>query len=312
MTDKPVPQAVAALLTPCAMFLTLTINPGKEAEKAVRELLADMSALGRTVRFRNLHAEFTCVTGIGSEAWDRLFPGQPRPKELHPFKELKGAKHTAPATPGDLLFHIRATHMYMCFEMGMLLMDRLRAVTKTQDEVHGFKYFDDRDLLGFVDGTENPEGTFAVEATMIGDEDPQFVNGSYVIVQKYLHDLTTWNELPVEMQEKIIGRKKLSNVELPDDEKPPYAHNVLNVIDKNGKQIDILRDNMPFGEVGSDEFGTYYIGYAKSVATTEEMLRNMFIGKPEGNYDHILDFSTAKTGCLFFIPTEDFLDNVQA
>ncbi|WP_231118901.1 Dyp-type peroxidase [Oecophyllibacter saccharovorans] len=281
-------------------------------KKTVLEVLADMSGLQRTVRFRNLHADFTCVTGIGSHAWDRLFPGKPRPKELHPFIEMKGAKYTAPSTPGDLLFHIRASQMYMCFEMAMLIMDRLRAVTETQDEVHGFKYFDDRDLLGFVDGTANPEGPYAVEATMIGEEDPEFVNGSYVIVQKYMHDLKTWNELPVEMQEKIIGRKKLSNVELPDDEKPPYAHNVLNVVVKDGKQIDILRDNMPFGEVGDAHFGTYYIGYAKSAATTEEMLHNMFIGKPVGNYDHILDFSTAKTGCLFFVPTEDFLNNVKA
>ncbi|GAN83161.1 hypothetical protein GHA01_07080 [Novacetimonas hansenii] len=217
--------------------------------------------------------------------------------------------HHAPATVGDLLFHIRATRMDLCFELATAIVSRLDGAAGVVDEVHGFKYFDERDLLGFVDGTENPSGQAALESTLIGDEDPEFAGGSYVIVQKYLHDLKKWDAIPTEVQEHIIGRRKVSDIELPDAAKPSYAHNVLTNIEENGQQLQIVRDNMPFGEVGKGEFGTYFIGYACSPARTEQMLQNMFIGKPPGNYDRLLDVSTAVTGSLFFIPTGDFLDN---
>jgi putative iron-dependent peroxidase len=307
---NPTPQPVVAPLTRAAIFLVLNLNPGSEAESALKALCADLASLRRTVGFRDLNGQLSCVLGIGSAAWDRLFPG-PRPKELHPFREIKGVHH-AVSTPGDLLFHIRAVRMDMCFEMAVLIMERLRVVSTVVDEVHGFKYFDDRDLIGFVDGTENPENEAACEATLVGSEDPDFSGGSYVIIQKYFHDLDAWNRLPVETQEKVIGRKKLSNVELDDATKPSHAHNALNTVIRDGKQVDILRDNMPFGEAGKGEFGTYFIGYARSPSITEEMLENMFLGKPHGNYDRLLDFSRAVSGCLFFVPSASFLDDVQA
>ena len=176
--------------------------------------------------------------------------------------------------------------------------------------MHGFKYFEVRDLLGFVDGTENPTARAAEEAVTIGAEDPHFAGGSYVIVQKYLHDLMAWNALPVEMQERAVGRTKLSNVELPDDVKPNNSHVALNtIVGPDGSERQVLRDNMPFGSVGSGEFGTYFIGYSRTPSVTEKMLENMFLGDPPGNYDRILDFSRAVTGTLFFVPTADFLED---
>jgi putative iron-dependent peroxidase len=228
---------------------------------------------------------------------------------LHPFREIRAPGRHAVATPGDLLFHIRAQHFDLCFELGTQIMARLGAAISVVDEVHGFRYFDARDLLGFVDGTENPTGQAAMDATLIGAEDAVFAGGSYVIVQKYLHDLTGWNALPTEEQERIIGRTKLSDVELDDAKKPTSAHNALTTIVKDGKEIKILRDNMPFGRAGG-EFGTYFIGYSRSPGTIEQMLENMFIGKPPGNYDRLLDFSRAVTGSLFFVPSATFLDDV--
>jgi porphyrinogen peroxidase len=301
------PQAVLTPLTAAALFLVATIDPG--AEEIVRDLLSDLAGLERTVGFRVPMAGLTLVTGVGSDAWDRLFDG-PRPAELHPFIELRGGRHHAVATPGDLLFHIRSTQADLCFELASLIMDRLRGSVVVVDEVHGFKYFDDRDLLGFVDGTENPTGDAAAGAVTVGEEDPDFVGSSYVIVQKYLHDLSTWNELSVEDQELAIGRRKLSNVELGDDVKPSNSHVALNtVVDPDGVQLQILRDNMAFGAVGRGDFGTYFIGYASTPSVIEQMLENMFIGNPPGNHDRILDFSTAVTGTLFFVPTADFLDD---
>lgn len=303
-----VSQPVAARLTRAAIFLVVTLEPGREVDRAVRKLCADLSGLLRAVGFRDLEGGLSCVLGIGSQAWDRLFD-VPRPKDLHPFREIRG-QHHAVATPGDLLFHIRATRMDLCFELATQLMSRLAGCVATADEVHGFSYFDDRDLIGFVDGTENPVGAAAAAATIIGTEDPVFVGGSYVIVQKYLHDLPAWNRVPVAEQERIIGREKLSDIELDDAAKPSYAHNVLASIEENGEPLEILRDNMPFGDVGKGEFGTYFIGYARAPHRIERMLENMFIGLPPGNYDRLLDFSRAVTGALFFVPSASFLDAV--
>jgi porphyrinogen peroxidase len=289
------PQAVVAPLTKAAIFLVAVVNPDPDSAAAAVSLCGDIAALVRAVGFRALNAHLTCVTGFGAAAWDRLV-GLPRPAGLHPFQELQAGSRHAVSTPGDLLFHIRAT--------------RLDSTGQIVDEVHGFSYFDERDLLGFVDGTENPTGAAAARAAIIGAEEPAYGGGSYVIVQRYVHDLAGWNALPVEEQEKIIGRTKLSDIELADSVKPTSAHNALNTIVVAGEEVDIVRDNMPFGEVGSGEYGTYFIGYARSSATTEQMLRNMFIGSPPGNYDRILDFSTAVTGSLFFVPSQTLLDSL--
>jgi putative iron-dependent peroxidase len=178
------------------------------------------------------------------------------------------------------------------------------------DEVHGFRYFDDRDLIGFVDGTENPRGQEAIDAVVIGEEDAAFAGGSYVIVQKYLHDMKGWDALSTEAQERIIGRKKLTDIELDESVKPTSSHSSLNTIEVNGKEVKILRDNMPFGKAAQGEFGTYFIGYSRSPSTIELMLQNMFVGRPPGNYDRLLDFSRAVTGNLFFVPSATFLDEV--
>ena len=302
-------QLVTQALTRAAIFLVATVRPAEDSRAAVRSFCSDLSALVRAVGFRDIESNLSCIMGIGSDAWDRLF-GQPRPAQLHPFREIKAGPRHAVATPGDLLFHIRAKRMDLCFELATQIMARLGDAVSPVDEVHGFRYFDDRDLIGFVDGTENPTAQEAVDAVFIGAEDPAFAGGSYVIVQKYLHDVRGWNALPTEAQERIIGRTKLSDIELDDAVKPTSAHNALTTIVEDGKEIKIVRDNMPFGRVTDGEFGTYFIGYARSPRTIEQMLENMFIGRPPGNYDRLLDFSFAKTGNLFFVPSATFLDNV--
>jgi len=308
----PEPQAVASPLTGAAIFLVAVADPGDRALEQVRGLCADLAGLVRSVGFRAADSDFlTCVTGLGDQLWQRLAGGSARPAGLHPFTELEAGERHAVATAGDLLFHIRAARTDLCFELASLIAGRLSGAAAIVDEVHGFRYFDNRDLLGFVDGTENPQGPAADRATLIGAEDPRFAGGSYVIVQKYLHDLDAWNALPVEQQELVIGRRKLSDVELADDVKPSSAHNALTSInDAEGEEIQILRDNMPFGTVGSAEFGTYFIGYARSPEPIEQMLRNMFLGDPPGNYDRILDFSRAVTGGLFFVPPADMLEDL--
>jgi putative iron-dependent peroxidase len=304
-----VPQAVVQPLTRAAIFLVVTVNPGAGSRLVVRSFCGDLAALLRSVGFRDIEGNLSCVMGFGLEAWDRLF-GSPRPAELHPFREFRAGPRHAVATPGDLLFHIRSKRMDLCFELATQIMTRLGDAVSPVDEVHGFRYFDDRDLIGFVDGTENPMGQAAIDAALVDAEDAAFAGGSYVLVQKYLHDLAGWDALSTEAQERIIGRTKLSDIELDDAVKPTSAHNALTTIVEGGKEKKILRDNMPFGSAAQREFGTYFIGYARSPRTIEQMLENMFVGRPAGNYDRLLDFSRAVTGNLFFAPSATFLENV--
>jgi porphyrinogen peroxidase len=295
------PQAILTPITESAIFLVLVVDDAD----AARELLPDVGGLRRSVGFRAPEAGLTCVVGVGAAFWDRAFRGVARPAGLHPFREVRGGVHHAPATEGDLLFHIRARRLDLCFELAQLMCERLAGAARVVDEVHGFRSFDDRDLLGFVDGTENPEGGDAVGAVVIGDG--EHAGGSYVIVQKYLHDLTAWNALTVEQQEAAVGRTKLNDIELPDQ--APNSHIVLNQIeDEHGDERQIMRFNMPFGRIGANEFGTYFIGYAAAPDVIEQMLEHMFVGNPPGTTDRLLDFSTAITGALFFVPDQAFLD----
>ncbi|WP_433711826.1 Dyp-type peroxidase [Nocardia sp. CA-084685] len=302
------PQPILEPLTPSAIFLVTTIDEGGEA--VVRELLADLAGLRRSVGFRLPGAGLTCVASIGSEAWDRLFTGR-RPAELHVLPEFVGEHHSAPTTPGDLLFHIKSEFQDACFELAMTLADRLDGAVTIVDQTVGFRYFEQRDLLGFVDGTENPEGTTAYSAAFVGDGDPDFTGGSYVIVQKYLHTMAQWRALSVEEQERVIGRTKLDDFELSDADKPANSHVAVNTVtDDEGNERKILRANMPFASIKDGEFGTYYVAYAATPSVTETMLSRMFIGTEEAAYDRILDFSIAVTGTLFFAPSLDFFDDL--
>lgn len=304
--DSAATQQVDAPLTGTAVFLVLGVSDRHGALDTVRSVLADVDGLLKTVGFRDSRGKLSCVVGIGSRIWPEL-TGTARPAELHEFPEVRGAVHTAVSTPGDLLLHLRAERQDLCFEFEKLLLEALGESVEVVDEVAGFRYFDARDLLGFVDGTANPVGPALPAATLVGQEDPEHAGGSYVVVQKYLHDLDAWEELSTETQEAVIGRRKADNVELPDATEGQKSHKTLNtIVDERGEH-DILRDNMPFGRPGSKEFGTYFIGYSRHLWVTEKMMERMFVGDPPGLHDRVLDFSVPVTGTTFFAPTAAFL-----
>jgi len=296
-------QSVDAPLSRAAIFLVVTLAGEQDALAKVCSVLNGLDDLVKTVGFRDLPARLSCVVGIGCDLWDHLNFSS-RPKELRPFAPIKGPVHVAPSTPGDLLFHIRSDRPDLCFEFERLLLGGLGAAVNVVDEVSGFRYFDARDLLGFVDGTANPTGLDLAASALVGDEDPDFVGGSYVVVQKYLHDLSAWAQVPTPLQEQIIGRTKMDNVEIDDDDAPRKSHKSLaTIVDAAGNEYDILRDNMPFGRPGQGEFGTYFIGYSRYLWVIEKMLQRMYIGDPPSAYDRLLDFSTPRTGTTFFAPS---------
>ncbi|KAI3321410.1 Dyp-type peroxidase [Xylariaceae sp. AK1471] len=302
-------QPVDTGLSSSATFLVLSVIPTDSSIRVIRRVLSNISDTAKNVSIRDVNANLTCVVGIGSSIWDRLMM-LPRPAELHPFQEVRGAKHTAISTPGDLLFHIRSERRDMCFELEKQLMEKLGDAVRLEDQTVGFRYFDARDLLGFVDGTANPVGQAAIlDAVMIpqADEgsDAAAVGGSYVVIQKYLHDIEAWKALSTKQQEMIIGRTKFDNVELEDaDNGQQQAHKTLATIeDVSGTEYAVLRDNMPFGSPSLGQFGTYFIAYSRHLWVVEKMMERMFIGHPPGLHDRILDFSGPATGSTFFAPS---------
>ena len=301
VTDKPGENAI---------FMVFGLLDKENTVDTIKELCDRFPVIIRSMRNRFPEQNISGVMGFGADAWVTLFPEQANPAELIPFEEIKGGKHTAVSTPGDLFFHIRSKKPDTCYEIAQLISNAIQDVTTAIDEVHGFRYFDGRAIIGFVDGTENPD--FETEKyAMIGDNEPDFKGGSYAFVQKYIHNMNQWNSLSTEEQEKVVGRRKYDDWELSDEEKPENAHNaVTNIEDEEGNELKIVRANMPFANPAKREFGTYFIGYANTFSTTRKMLENMFIGDPVGNYDRLLDFSTPVTGTLFFVPSFDLLENL--
>ncbi|MFF0201173.1 Dyp-type peroxidase [Streptomyces sp. NPDC005017] len=293
--------------TSAATFLILTVKEGGEPQ--TRTLLSELASLTRAIGFGHPTARLTCVAGIGSLAWDRITAGAPRPPALHPFRELAGPRHRAVSTPGDLLFHIRAERQDLCFALTTEILKGLSDLVTVEDEVQAFSYLDSRNLLGFVDGTENPVGPVASETALIGVEEPGFEGGSHAVVQKYLHEVDAWDKLSVEEQEQTIGRTKLTNLEI----NAPGSHVKVNTLtDADGDERRILRGAMPFGRPGHGEFGTYFIAYARDPEITETMLTRMYLGTAETGPDPLLDFSRAVTGTRFFVPSATFLSDLPA
>lgn len=301
------PQYIDAPLSVAAAFLVLAIKDDDASLATARSVLGSTDDLIKSITVRDISHTFTCNVGIAHRVWHPL-TGRPLPKELRPFKEIKGAKHTAVSTPGDLLYHIRAPSMDLVIEFEKILLEAFGDAAVPLDDVAGFRYFDGRDLLEFVDGTANPDGLALPAATIVGEEDPDYAGGSYVVIQKYLHDLAAWRALKVETQEQIIGRTKHGNTELPDAPAPDQkSHKTLCTITDAQGEHDILRDNMPFATPGRGEYGTYFIGYSRYLWVIEKMLERMFIGDPPPLHDRVLDFSKAMTGVVFFAPARTLL-----
>lgn len=312
MANIPVsPQNVLDAHGNNTIFMVWNFKDNVDVKDAFKRICALVINLNHSAGIRFQDDCESCVMGIGHDAWLRLQLPSPLPKELENFAPVAGKKHTAVATKGDLHFHLRSfNNRGICYDMAAAISNALDPVAVCVEEVHGFRYWDGRSILGFVDGTENPQGEkLRAYFGLIGDSDPAYKGGSYLFVQKYIHDLKAFNALSLPEQEAVFGRHKASDVEMPDDVKPENSHSaVANV----GDDFKIIRDNMPFGNMGNNEMGTYFIAYASTFSTVKKMLDKMFIGEPEGNYDRLLDFSTAKTGTLFFVPTLDMLDDLSS
>lgn len=300
---------VSSLASPgsSAVYLTLCVGPREADAERVRAVCAMVPTLVRSVGQRDPTAQLSCVVALGADAWDRLAPGQPRPRQLHPFRALSDGPRSAPSTEGDVFLHLRAARRDFCHELARVIMAKLGDAVRVADETHGFAYMDNRDLIGFVDGTENPEGQARQRWTVVGDEDPDNAGGSYVTIQRYVTDFTRWGSTATEEQERVIGRTKADDIELDDTACPPSAHKErTKIVRADGEEHKIVRHNLAWGS--STESGTFFIAYARDLSVTEEMLERMFVADAEGVYDRLLDFSAPVTGAHFFAPSLEMLE----
>lgn len=291
-----------------ALFLTLAVGPEAGDEARVREVCAAIPALVRSVGHRDETAALSCIVAIGAEAWQRIVPGGSPPAQLHPFRALSDGPRTAPSTPGDLLLHVRAERTDFCHELARLIRAQLGEAVSVIEEISAFAYMDNRDLIGFVDGTENPAADERAQFVIVGDEDPEHAGGSYVTTQRYVTDFPRWNACKTEEQEGAIGRTKADDVELDAATCPPGAHKLRTTIVRDGAEQKILRQNRAWGTTSAS--GTYFIGYARDLSVTEDMLTRMVVADADGVYDRLLDFTTPVTGCNFFAPALDVLEGL--
>jgi len=285
--------------------LFLMFNVIDEDEQVIRVKLARILDLFTHFDEEHYEAMVSGVVAIGSNYWMELYPGL-IPQELAPFPDMQCEDRSAPVAPCDLFIQIRADRADICYAIGIEIFALLKPHVELIEEVHGFRYLDGRDFTGFIDGTENPRGLRKLDVAIVGDDDPDFAGGSYIHVQRYQHNLTKWQLLPVSRQEAVIGRTKADNIEFSSEDKRAFAHtNRTSLKDGNGNSLQMLRQSMPYGDMTVQ--GLYFISCAKSPKAFTQMLRSMIFGDENGEYDKLLDYTTAETGAAFFAPSINFI-----
>ena len=290
-----------------ALFLTLVIRDDEDSLKQIRQTCGDIPALTDKYSRQYPDARLSSTISIGSIAWDKLYP-QHKPRNLTTFPKQSDGHRKAPATKGDLLLHIRSDRKDVNFILMREVMKQLGEAVRLQEEVHGFRYLESRDLTGFVDGTENPTGDNRATVALVSEEDPVFSRGSYIHTQRYIHHLNAWEQQSIAEQEQIIGRSKPDDIEFSPEDKAPTAHiKRVNLKDEHGKSMEILRHSMPYGS--AREAGLFFIAYSKTPRHFTLMLKAMIQADPSGHYDHLMNYTTAVSGCAFFAPSVEFLQN---
>lgn len=286
-----------------ALFLTFTVID--DDAQAMRVKLARALDLFTYFDEEYYEAMVSGVLAIGTNYWYELYPDI-IPKDLAPFPAMNCDDRSAPNSPGDLFIQIKADRMDICYAIGTEIMQLLKVHVDLYEEVRGFRYLDGRDLTGFVDGTENPRGMHKFEVAIVADEDPDFAGGSYIHVQRYRHNMTKWQLLPVASQEEVIGRTKTDNVDYSSEEKLASSHSQRTTLkDDSGKSMEVLRQGMPYGNMSVQ--GLYFVSCASSPSPFTKMLNSMIFGDEKGTYDKFLDYTTAETGAAFFAPSITFI-----
>ncbi len=300
-------SGIIAAGSPQALFITLNSSENSTLSE-LYQVIANLPEQLRQVQKQFPQEKLLMTVGFSSAFWDSLALAQ-RPAKLEPFQKIENAQVTMPATDADMMLHIRSERHDVNYHLALTLFDALKPMFALDEMVHGFRYLDSRDLTGFVDGTENPEGDSRNAVALVAD-DGEFNNGSYVHLQKYLHDLTSWQKLALKQQEESYGRSKQENVEYASADKRNSAHTKrASVKDVNANSIEILRHSLPFGDLAQS--GLLFASYASSPDNFNLMLQSMCKIDEANETDKILYVTSAKTGHAFYAPNLEWFDSLK-
>ncbi|WP_158771416.1 Dyp-type peroxidase [Paraglaciecola sp. L1A13] len=286
-----------------ALYLLLNVNDDDDCLMRIK--IAQIIDLFAHYDEEHYEAMVSGVVAIGSSYWHEVYPGL-IPVELAPFPDMHYDDRSAPVSPCDLFIQVRADRADICHGLAMEIMRILGSHVDLMEDIRGFRYLDGRDLTGFVYGADNPKGMQKLDTALVGELDPDFAGGSYIHVQRYRHNIVKWEQLSTSQQEYIMGRKKSDNSQLNDALKSPRSHfDCAKIVDNQGKAMGILRQSMPYGDMHVQ--GLFFVSCAKSPKPFEYMLRNMIINDENGEYDRLLDYTSAETGAAFFAPSLTFI-----
>lgn len=288
-----------------AEYLTLILKNNITTDK-VSDAISAIANVQKSISQKDDTCELTITTGFSANAWQILFPNNEFPKGLKPFEEMKNDDRHFPSTAGDIFFMVKSSRMDLNYQAAKYLLHFFENIATPIEDIQGFKYLDDRDLIDFVDGTENPQGDLRYNSILVADG--TYKGGSFLTIQKYIDKQAKWDALSTEEQEHAIGRTKMDDIEIADDKKKPYAHNVKGKLIIDGEEIKMLRQNRPFGN--AMEHGTMFVGFIANPDNMVATLKQMITADENGNYDKLLDFVIAKTGTNYFVPPQGFLDEI--
>lgn len=269
----------------------------------LKEKLADLFNTRDRLITQHPHAQIKTAVAFGPELWAQLYSQTPAGfKQLQP---IEGA-FQMPVVPADVLIHIASARADICFALSQSFFEGIQDQVDVLDERVCFRYFDGRDMTGFIDGTENPQfPDDRAEVALLGEDAGIFEDGSFVFAQRYAHDLDKWKRLKVDAQEQVMGRTKLESIELDDEVKPDNAHVARTVVeDDEGEEMEILRHSLPYGD-GQGDQGLFFIAYTKDLTILDAMLERMFGTSGDGIHDRLLHFVTALDGAYYFAPSEE-------
>ncbi|WP_168396113.1 Dyp-type peroxidase [Acinetobacter indicus] len=274
----------------------------------LKEKLADLFNTRDRLITQHPHAQIKTAVAFGPELWAQLY--SQTPAGFQQLQPIEGA-FQMPVVPADVLIHIASARADICFALSQSFFEGIQDQVDVLDERVCFRYFDGRDMTGFIDGTENPQfPDDRAEVALLGEDAGIFEDGSFVFAQRYAHDLDKWKRLKVDAQEQVMGRTKLESIELDDEVKPDNAHVARTVVeDDEGEEMEILRHSLPYGD-GQGDQGLFFIAYTKDLTILDAMLERMFGTSGDGIHDRLLHFVTALDGAYYFAPSEELLETV--
>lgn len=288
-----------------AEYLTFVFKADVSAE-AVSDAFAKIQIIEKSIGQKDSTADLSFTVAVSRQGWSTAFPEVAVPALLEDFKAMVDGERQFPSTAGDVFIMIKSERMDLNYQAAKYLALAFSDVATLIEDIQGFKYLDSRDMIDFVDGTENPKNDARMKAVLVADDIEIHQGGSYLTVQRYIDRQGLWDKQSTEYQEQVIGRTKLDDIELDDDVKPVWAHNNKSKVIVDDKEIKMLRQNRPYGN--AMEHGTMFIGLTASPVTMSTSLQQMVFADSNGHYDRLLDFVEAKTGTNYFIVSQTLLD----